>query len=377
MKGILRKTICIAVVLLIWMTAAGCSGEPVDLDSVSTRITGAGSSSDNLSDEEVMKIHFIDVGQGDCTFIDYGDKEILVDCGEWEYSRDVIDYIAPYVDGALDMIIATHPDSDHIGGMMYIFDRFQVAYVVDSGAVKDTVTYYNYMDALENEQECIVYPDDDLIWEMGGNAYVRIIETGDEDEDVNEVSVVSEVVFGDISVLLTGDMGSKTERENLDKFEKVTVLKAAHHGSSKSTCSEFLNRIKPEYAIISAGKDNSYGHPHWETLERLDEIGAVVYYTMNSGTIVMETDGKTCRFENEGSITVTEPSSDPTYSAGNSLGQNNSVSEIQYVGNKNSGKFHQSSCSSVSGMSEKNRVYFGSRSQAVNEGYEPCGACNP
>lgn len=377
MKGILRKTICIAAAFLIVFAAAGCSGEQMDLDIVYTSIYGGSSVSDTESDAEVMKIHFIDVGQGDCTFIDYGDKEILVDCGEWEYSRDVINYIAPYVDGALDMIIATHPDSDHIGGMMYIFDRFQVGCVVDSGAVKDTVTYNNYMDALESEQECIVYPDDDLIWEMGENACVKIIETGDEDEDVNEVSVVSEIVFGEISVLLTGDMGSKTERANLDKFGKVTVLKAAHHGSSKSTSEEFLNRIRPEYAIISAGKDNSYGHPHRETLERLDEAGAIVYYTMNSGTIIMETDGKTCRFENEGSVTVTEPSSDPTYSAGGTEYQNQSVSETQYVGNKNSGKFHYSFCSSVENMSEKNRVFFAGRNEALKEGYEPCGACNP
>ena len=140
-------------------------------------------------------------------------------------------------------------------------------------------------------------------------------------------------------MLLTGDMGSKTERANLDRFGRVKVLKAGHHGSSKSTSEEFLEKTRPDYVIISAGKDNSYGHPHKETLERLDRIGAVVYYTMNSGTIIMETDGKTCEFVTEGSVNVTEPSSDPTYSAGSSGEQNQAVSEVQYIGNKNSKKY--------------------------------------
>lgn len=373
MKGILRKTICIAAVFFIVFAAAGCTGEQTDSEDVYTRISDGSSS----AGADVMKIHFIDVGQGDCTFVDYGDQEVLIDCGEWEYSREVIDYISPYVDGPLDLVIATHPDSDHIGGMMYLFDSFQVGCVIDSGAVKDTVTYENYINAVENEPECTVYPDDDMIWEMGENAYVRIIETGDDDDDVNEISVVSEVVFGEVSVLLTGDMGSKTERANLDRFGRVRVLKAAHHGSSKSTSEEFLEKTRPDYVIISAGKDNSYGHPHKETLERLDRIGAVVYYTMNSGTIIMETDGKTCEFVTEGSVNVTEPSSDPTYSAGSSGEQNQAVSEVKYIGNKNSKKFHYDYCSSVANMSEKNRVCFESREEAVEEGYEPCGSCNP
>lgn len=367
-----RSTALMLAVLLIIITAAGCGGGTGQDESASAAKYG------QVEDSEgVMKIHFIDVGQGDCTFVDMGDKEALVDCGEWEYSEDVIDYISQYVDGSLDLVIATHPDSDHIGGMMYIFEHFQVDMLIDSGAVKDTVTYFNYADAANSEPDCERIGDDDMYLEWSEDAGIRIIETGDEDEDPNELSVIAQVEYGDVKVLLTGDMGRSTERNNLYKFDKVQVLKAGHHGSSKSTCEEFLDVTRPDFVIISAGAGNSYGHPHVETMDRLDDIGATVYQTMNSGTIVMKTDGSTYSFDNSGSITVTEPSDDPTYSVGSSGETDQDTSDIRYAGNKNSKKFHYIYCGSVESMSEKNKVYFESREEAVSSGYEPCGSCQP
>jgi len=332
-------------------------------------------------DAENMTVHFIDVGQGDCTFIDYGSFEALVDCGEWNYSDEVIDYIAPFVDGELDLVIATHPDSDHIGGMQYIFREFKVGSVIDSGVIKNTVTYDNYKNAVNGESGCSVSDDEDEVIPLDSKkfAYIRIIETGDEDDDANERSVVSEVVCGGVKVLLTGDMGQKTEKANLDRFSHVQVLKAAHHGSSKSTSTEFLKKTSPDYVIISAGAGNSYGHPHKETLEKISKIGATVYQTMNEGTIVMRTDGKTYTFETGGSITVNEPEGSETYSTG-SAGACDSTGGADsegYIGNSNTGKFHYPDCSSVKRMSESNKVYFNSRNEAVGQGYEPCGNCKP
>lgn len=393
MKTVFKILTCVFICTLFSLSLVACAeNQDNRLDSDAYTII---TPEKTEAEVDVMRLHFIDVGQGDCIFVDYGEKEALIDCGEWEYSDKVIQYITPYVDEALDLVIATHPDSDHIGGMMYIFDSFQVDCLIDSGAYKDTITYENYMNAVSNEPECEIVLDDDLIWEMGEQAYIRIIETGDSDSDVNEISVVSEVVYGEISVLLTGDMGSKTERKNLGKFSEVTVLKAGHHGSSKSTSEEFLSITKPDYVILSAGKDNSYGHPHTETLKRLSKIGSIAYCTMDNGTIVMETDGKTLSFTSEGSITVTEPYGDSTYSTGSSVNFGNEVNSgdmsnyeasegaakgdfgSYYVGNKNSKRFHYSYCNSVKRMSDKNKIAFDSRNEAIGEGYKPCGNCNP
>ena len=367
-----RAAALMLAVLLIIITAAGCGGVTGQDESASAAKYG------QVEDSEgVMKIHFIDVGQGDCTFVDFGEKEALIDYGEWEYSEEVIEYIDDFVDGSLDLVIATHPDSDHVGGMMYIFQYFQVDTLIDSGAVRDTITYSNYAAAVNSEPDCEVLMDDDLYLEWGENAGIRIIETGDDNEDQNELSVIAQVEYGDMKVLLTGDMGVSTERDNLYKFEKVQVLKVGHHGSSKSSSEEFLYVTMPDFAIISAGADNSYGHPHVETMERLDAIGATVYQTMNSGTIVLKTDGSTYSFDSSGSITVTEPSDDPTYSTGSSGDTYQDTSDLRYAGNKNSKKFHYIYCGSVESMSEKNRVYFDSREEAVSSGYEPCSNCKP
>lgn len=279
---LMKKILVLALTVIIMAFSGGCVSD--------------GGVENLLSDTEIsgepMTVHFIDVGQGDCTLVDFGDVEILVDGGGYDTWKKVEDYIKPLINDKIDYVIATHPDADHVGGLTYILTDFSIGKIIDSGAYKNTETYSNYIAAVGASDAEVIY-DEDMKFDLGGGATLSVIETGDGYEDVNDDSVVSEIRYGNFSLLMTGDMGVSTEKENLGKFNKVTVLKAAHHGSSYSTSEEFLNRLRPKYVIISAGEGNSYGHPHPETLSRIEKAGATALSTISYGTIILETDGNT------------------------------------------------------------------------------------
>jgi len=245
----------------------------------------------------ILTVHFIDVGQGDAILIDNQDFEVLIDGGNNKDGKAIVTYLKDYIDGNLDLVIATHPDADHIGGLDDVIKAYDVSKIIDSGATKDTKTYEDYWQAAQNEPNCKVLYDDDMVLDLGNGASLKIIETGDDYKDSNDNSVVTQLNYGEVSVLFTGDMEQEAETASLSKFGKVNVLKAGHHGSKTSSSQNFLDVLKPEYVIISAGKGNSYGHPHKAVLERYFNSGATVYGTFRSGTIVMKTDGHSLSFQ--------------------------------------------------------------------------------
>jgi len=227
-----------------------------------------------------LPVHLTDVGQGDAI------------------------YLKDYIDGNLDLVIATHPDADHIGGLDDVIKAYDVSKIMDSGATRDTKTYGDYWQAAQNEPNCKVLFDNDMVLDLGHGANLKIIETGDHYKDVNDNSVVAQLNYGEVSVLFTGDMEQEAEAASLSKFGKVNVLKAGHHGSKTSSSQRFLDILKPEYVVISAGKENSYGHPHKAVLERYLNSGATVYGTFRSGTIVMKTDGHSLSFQTNDPVTL-------------------------------------------------------------------------
>ena len=241
-----------------------------------------------------VQVHFIDVGQGDAALIDYGTVEVLIDAGDRGSSQTVVDYLRPYVDGKLDYVIATHPDADHIGGMAEVFAAFDVGEVIDSGRTAGSKTYQNYWTAAQTEPGCTVSYDEDRTLTLGRGTTLRIIETGDDWSTSNDSSVVCLLESGNITVLFTGDMSEKVEQTCLSLFptdwDRVDVLKVGHHGSATSTSQAFLDRIDPQYAVISYGVGNTYHHPTAKTLERLLAHGTTVFGTGKSGTIVLTID---------------------------------------------------------------------------------------
>ena len=270
---------------------------------------------DQEEDDERMLIHFIDVGQGDATLIQYKDKFILVDAGEPEYGPIVISYLESIGVEALWLVVATHPHADHIGGLVSVLYHFDVEYIIDSGFVATSNIYNAYMEAVMynvNYHGTTLILDNEIgdlkfYFEEGNEeAIFYIVDSGDFTQiDNNESSVVNLLIFNEFSLLLTGDLESQGEQflinrhynEALEFSLEATIFKAAHHGSRTSNIYPFLDIVFPEYIVISAGINNRFGHPHQEVLERFayytDQvfITSEVCFKINVCAIVFETDG--------------------------------------------------------------------------------------
>ena len=205
------------------------------------------------------------------------------------------------------------------------------------------------------------------IFELG-SASVQILSPQKNYDDPNDTSIVLKVIYGETSFLFTGDAERTAEADILDTDYDLsaTVLKVGHHGSDTSTSYPFLREIMPEYAVIQVGKGNTYGHPTEDTLSRLRDAEVIVYRNDLQGTIVCTSDGKSVEFVAEKNETI---QTNPTETVPDTdIG-------IEYIGNKNSKKFHLPTCANL--PAEKNRVFFDTRQEAVDASFSPCGNCNP
>jgi competence protein ComEC len=247
-----------------------------------------------------LTVSFLDVGQGDAILITSPTgKQVLIDGGR---DRGVLRTLGKELglfDRHIELVIETHPDADHIGGLASVFERYQIDGYLKPGIPNDTSPTLALIDAVNKEkdiQELVVRRGTRI--SIGGGAYLEVLFP---DRDVagletNTGSVVTRLVYGDTSFLLTGDSPSAIESYliYLDKEMLVSdVLKAGHHGSRTSTSEEYLEVVDPTYVVISAGKDNSYGHPHEEVVERIQASGAKILKTMGEGSVVFESDGTT------------------------------------------------------------------------------------
>jgi competence protein ComEC len=252
-------------------------------------------SENSLSDE--IQVHFIDVGQGDSSLIITDNFNILIDAGEKEEAYAVNSYLNEHGVEKLDYIIATHPHSDHIGGLAQVIAENDVDTVIIPHMTDDkiptTKVYAEFLNAVD-EKDCNL--EEAYVGEIlnFGDAEIEIIAPVNDDySDLNNFSVISELTYGDTKFLFTGDAEVKSENEVLKNgmFEDTDVLKVGHHGSNSSTGEKFLEVVKPEYAVISCGEGNSYNHPNEETIQRLLEYTDNIYRTDLQGNIVITSDG--------------------------------------------------------------------------------------
>ena len=249
--------------------------------------------SDVFRDGSTLEVHFLDVGQGDATLIRCGEAAMLIDAGNNSWGDDVRDYLEYQGIGDLDYVIGTHPDADHIGGLDVVMEAFDCGTVIMPDYEKDTQTYTDVTDVMEEKGYELTLPQVGMVYELGEAAFTIVAPNGEYGDNANDYSVGILLEHGENRFLLTGDAEEDSEADMLDNGIDLSadVLKAAHHGSRTANTEAFLERVNPEYVVISCGEGNSYGHPHAEVLNRLREMGIGVFRTDEEGTVVATSDG--------------------------------------------------------------------------------------
>lgn len=246
----------------------------------------------NIDNPDVIS-HYIDVGQGDSIFIELPNKEcMLIDAGEKEYGKKVVEYIKQLGYTKINYLIATHPHTDHIGGMKEVINNFDIDTIYMPKVTANTSTYINLLKTIDSKNKKINTAKAGVNIIDNDNYKISIIAPNSEKyEDLNNYSVVIKLIYKDISYLYMGDAEKLSEGEIKDDV-KADIIKVGHHGSLSSSSLAFIKKVKPSYAIIQVGSDNSYGHPNKNILNRYEVIGAKIYRTDLNGNIVVSTNGE-------------------------------------------------------------------------------------
>jgi len=241
-----------------------------------------------------LNVHFIDVGQGDSILIDYGDIEILIDGGD--RSPGIVTYLSNYVDGAIEVMVATHPHADHIGGLIAVLENYEVEEIWHNGDVSTSKTYQDFMDAVQSENaEVYIARLHNVI--QAHELSLKVHHPANLEDSTNNNSIVLHLAYGQVDFLFMGDAEVEAEGAMMMlssiRLPEVEILKVGHHGSRTASSEDFLALTSPEVAIYMAGEGNTYGHPHEETIAALNSVGVTIYGTDVNGTIIVTTDGNT------------------------------------------------------------------------------------
>ena len=245
-----------------------------------------------ITPSEDLKVHFLDVGQGDSIFIELPTNEtILIDASIKDASNKIINYLREENVSKIDYVFATHPHSDHIGGMSAVIKAFDIGQIYMPKAVTTTKTYENLLLTIKDKNLKIkaakagntIIDTDDL-------KLVVLAPNQDSYESLNNYSIVLKLTYKEKSFLFMGDAETLSEKEITGDVQ-ADVLKVGHHGSRTSTNQAFLNKVNPSYAVISVGLNNDYKHPHQEVIDRLEKKNIKIYRTDQNGDIIFTTDG--------------------------------------------------------------------------------------
>lgn len=242
-----------------------------------------------------LKVHYIDVGQGDSTLIQTPDgANILIDAGIKSAGQKVVNFLKEKDVGKLDVVVATHPHADHIGGLITVLNTFKVDKFIDSGKVHTSQTYVDLLTLIDNENIPFEVAQKGKVYTFDNGFKMTTVHADSKAENLNNASVSLKVEYNKISFMLTGDAEKDAEdvmvnsKFNLDS----TIYKAGHHGSNTSSTQPFIDKVNPEVTILSYGKGNSYGHPHEEVVKRLQAAKSKLYST-ESGDVTVTTNGIT------------------------------------------------------------------------------------
>ncbi len=381
------------------------------------------------ADPAPMEVHFLDVGQGDCTLVTCDGHAMLIDAGDDTKGTAIQNYLKKQKIKSLDYLILTHPDADHIGGAPVIITKFEITKVFVSNFEKDNKTYRKLIQALDDKNLKGTTPAVESRYKLGTAEFTILAPNGTYDTP-NDSSIALLLKNGKNSFLFTGDAEATAEMDILANGIDISadVYKVGHHGSRSSTSKKFFKAVNPDYAVISCGEGNSYGHPHAETLNTLRTNGVAVYRTDEDGTIIATADGKTISFnvpasetwkageptgssaknntsdkQTKNNIPATEttaPAPQPESSAPAQSESSTPVpaapqpqesapavaepapeppapatTELTYVLNVKTKKFHRPTCNSLPTTNRQDSSE--SRDSIIAQGYVPCKRCNP
>ncbi|MCA9363821.1 MBL fold metallo-hydrolase [Candidatus Kaiserbacteria bacterium] len=292
-----RSTVLL-VVLLVGLVTSFLSAYGYSLNHFLSATVFSGG---ERCDPGLLCVYFLDVGQGDAIFIETPDgHQMLIDGGPGSDVLRELGAVMSFFDRTIDVVLATHPDQDHVGGLVDVLDRYTVGAVLMTENKSDTPVYNRLTEAVSDEGAAVHYAraGDTLVLGEGVAGEVRFeVLYPDRDPTLlesNTSSIVGRLVYGDTEWMLTGDAPQAIE-EYLVALFGVTlhsdVLKVGHHGSKTATAETFVSAVAPDYAVISAGKNNRYGHPHQEVLDTLEAAGIEIKNTADEGSIKFSSDG--------------------------------------------------------------------------------------
>lgn len=246
------------------------------------------------SEEEFLEVTFFDIGQGDSIFVavpagrqELNDFQILIDGGPDSVVLEKLGEEMLPGDRTIDLIVLSHPHDDHLFGLLEVLKRYEVKNILWSGAKEETGSYQEWLRLIEEEQANIIIAQEDQRIDLIDDIYLYIYYSSDKGSNLNDTSIIMELIHNEVSFLFTGDASKKIE-EQLDV--DTDILKVGHHGSKTSTSMKFLEVASPEVAVISVG-ENSYGHPSEEVLQSLSNFGIKTLITKENGDVKIISDG--------------------------------------------------------------------------------------
>ena len=345
---------------------------------------------------EPFELHVLDVGQGQCVLVEADDHYMLIDGGGRESSSFVISYLKQEGISEFDYIVASHYGEDHIAGSIGALKIFKTGMLLLPSYAGEGSIYESFSTAAISNCCDIYHPRVGDYFGLGDAVIVVVGPVRNDYEHENDKSLALKIIYGDTSFLICGDAEQESELDMAGEEISADLVVVNHHGSGTSTTDVFLDAVYPEYAVISCGTGNSYGHPAMETMQRLQQRDILMFRTDKQGTIVASSDGVDIWFNtypcddwSSGWIEVDPSESTDTYeeitrTSPSEMLPEEAVEEIdgktmsRYVCNTNTKKFHFPDCKSVRQMREENRLYTDlSREELLAEGYEPCGNCTP
>ena len=313
-----------------------------------------------------FSITMLDVGQGLSILVSSNGRYMLYDGGDRDTASYVVSYLKKHNIEKLDYVVASHYDSDHLNGLVGVLSNFDVDTVLNPDYEADTKVYKSYVENRDNSGAEVIYPSvgDKFTLE---SATFTVLAPHEDYGDANENSIAIKIEYGDFACVVTGDAETESEKDMIAGPVDLAcdLYIVGHHGSSSSSADEFVAEMDPDYAFISCGKDNDYGHPTDKTLNTLNKHNVKIFRSDIDGEVTCYSNGNDYWFDKSANEECVK-------------NENETSTENKYVLNTSSMKFHYSDCSSVSKMNDKNKeIFIGTRDELVSNGYSPCGYCDP